>query len=221
MSCDLVDALAADMVRGTLEAGPRETVLDHASRCPRCSALLEAERSLSAALAGLAAATEDEAAPARLEERLLKTLAGRNAAHGETSTEPRTGLDAKSRRAATLGVWIAAAAAVVGVAVLISLKHVPIRPRPVTAAASPAADDHASFVSLGYGESLAELESAHVVRVELPGSALAGLGWTPHAGLDASTVTADLVVGPDGIARAIRVLEDVEADREDEGGEGS
>ena len=51
------------------------------------------------------------------------------------------------------------------------------------------------------------LESVRVVRVSLPGAALARYGIAPgDLARSEDEVTADLLVGQDGIARAIRVV---------------
>jgi len=50
------------------------------------------------------------------------------------------------------------------------------------------------------------LESVRVVRVSLPGAALERYGIAPGDVARSEEVTADLLVGQDGIARAIRVV---------------
>lgn len=50
------------------------------------------------------------------------------------------------------------------------------------------------------------LESGHVVRLELPGSALNDLGLSIDVMTTEKTVTADVVIGPDGLAHAIRFI---------------
>ncbi len=81
------------------------------------------------------------------------------------------------------------------------------------AAAAGRAGDHSrrgarvTFASLDGTGSVEGLESAHVVRVELPPSALAALGWPVADDGEASLVRADIVVAEDGVARAIRLVE--------------
>jgi len=62
------------------------------------------------------------------------------------------------------------------------------------------------FFLLREGEDLTALESVRVVRVELPGSALGevGLPVTPESANE--PVKADVVLGQDGLARAIRFV---------------
>src|SRR4029453_18668760 len=80
--------------------------------------------------------------------------------------------------------------------------------RPVAAPASPttARGEEAEFVSLNYGGDLRELDSLQVVQVELPRTALAAFGW-PAGDPQAGAVTAEVIVGHAGVARAIRLLE--------------
>jgi hypothetical protein len=62
------------------------------------------------------------------------------------------------------------------------------------------------FISLTQGYSLAMPEGGQVVRVELPRSALASFGLPVNAQRLNEPVKADVVVGNDGIARAIRFV---------------
>ena len=63
------------------------------------------------------------------------------------------------------------------------------------------------FASLDGTDTFDGLESAHVVRVELPPSALAALGWPVADESEGAVVRADVVVAEDGVARAIRLVE--------------
>ena len=56
------------------------------------------------------------------------------------------------------------------------------------------------------GDDLDSLERVQVVRVELPGSALSAVGLPIDAEMTREPVKADVVVGPDGLARAIRFV---------------
>jgi hypothetical protein len=73
-------------------------------------------------------------------------------------------------------------------------------------------EEAAEFVPLQAGDALGDVESVQLVRVQLSPSAVAALGWTESeeaAGRRFSTdlrVSADLVVGQDGVARAIRFV---------------
>jgi len=62
------------------------------------------------------------------------------------------------------------------------------------------------FFALEEGADLDSLEIAQVVRVELPGSALADVGLAVDPEVAARPVKADVALGYDGIARAIRFV---------------
>jgi len=62
------------------------------------------------------------------------------------------------------------------------------------------------FFPLREGEDLTELESLQLVRVELPGSALSEVGLPVDPETATEPVKADVVLGQDGLARAIRFV---------------
>jgi hypothetical protein len=62
------------------------------------------------------------------------------------------------------------------------------------------------FFRLREGEDLAALESVRLVRVELPGSALSEVGLPVDPETANEPVIADVVLGQDGLARAIRFV---------------
>ncbi len=91
----------------------------------------------------------------------------------------------------------AAAAAIVALAAGLALRA----PRP-----SAAADDMDGFVAVPYAAPVAPGEFLRVIRTELYVSALDRMGITVPA---ASTqVSAEVVLGQDGLPRAVRVIED-------------
>ncbi|HEX8773001.1 MAG TPA: hypothetical protein VF735_05300 [Pyrinomonadaceae bacterium] len=74
-------------------------------------------------------------------------------------------------------------------------------------AANTAADDIATdFIPLTYGADLSSLDSGHVVRVELPRTAMARFGLPVNAERAAEPVKADVLLGDDGLAQAIRFI---------------
>lgn len=62
------------------------------------------------------------------------------------------------------------------------------------------------FFSLRDGEDLTTIESGQLVRVELPGSALSEAGYPFNPETAQTSVIADVVLGQDGLARAIRFV---------------
>jgi hypothetical protein len=63
------------------------------------------------------------------------------------------------------------------------------------------------FIALPYAQSEVPLEQPVIVRVQIPVSELGGMGvpFVPAAARE--SVSADLLVGQDGVARAVRVVE--------------
>lgn len=62
------------------------------------------------------------------------------------------------------------------------------------------------FMPLTYEGGLTPLESGHVVRVELPRTALVSMGLPMNVERAGELVKADVVLGDDGVARAIRFV---------------
>lgn len=69
------------------------------------------------------------------------------------------------------------------------------------------------FIALPAAAGLPDLESGRVVRVDLPLAALPSLGFEVVPGAPAAEVRADVLVGQDGQARAIRFVTDEESNR--------
>ncbi len=62
------------------------------------------------------------------------------------------------------------------------------------------------FIPLGNGEYSASVDAGQVVRVELPRSALSSIGLPVSADRAGERIKADVLVGDDGLARAIRFV---------------
>ena len=133
-----------------------------------------------------------------MEARLLAAFA----------TVPRTAPARASRPFAHDYFWAAAAALVLVSATLVW--HLASTRGGATPAAStapaPISDAVLEFVALPGAAAFPDLERARIVRVELPLAALPayGLEMVPDA-LD-TPVTADLLVGQDGLPRGIRLI---------------
>jgi hypothetical protein len=210
MSCedfeDDVVELARDEASGK---GEREEALAHAEACVRCAARLEDERAVTSGLRAFAARTAGAEAPPRVEAALLRALRDPEGVEQAATARP-------PRPVALL--LLAAAAAILAAIVLLPPRSgrwyeaVPgALPAPTTEAAAPetgvaetGAAENAEFVSLSYGEDLRELDSLQVVSVELPRTALAALGWAAADSAQTESVRAEVIVGHDGVARAIR-----------------
>lgn len=195
MRCEAFEAIVTDLSRPeALDQETRAGALAHAARCPRCSRTLAAAKALSAELEELAAQTAAAEPPRRLEHALRAA--------------------ARQRKSAPRITWsrIGAAAAVLAVMALLAagyLRHArPAGPAPATSATATDATRAGDYIPLGYGEA-SESDVVLVVRVKLPAAMLTGLGWAGDAGTGGGTelLQADVVLGQDGVARAIRFVE--------------
>ena len=87
---------------------------------------------------------------------------------------------------------------------------VAIHPLPVTHKRKPKhaapADIEQQFVRIPYSMPLAPYERAEVVRMEMPVSALAAAGIHISTPDTSARAQADLVIGEDGMARAVRLI---------------
>jgi hypothetical protein len=75
-----------------------------------------------------------------------------------------------------------------------------------TAQNALAGDIATDFIPLTYGGDLSALDSGRVVRVELPRTAMARFGLPVNAEHAAEPVKADVLLGDDGMAQAIRFI---------------
>jgi len=168
----------------------------HLASCPSCAARSAAERPVVAGLSLLAADMQTVSAPARLEANLLRVYRERYPARASSPCEVRH--------------WWAAAAAVllVASALWIGGRH-PSAP-PLEASNSPAMagveEGDAAFIPLPGAAALPQDEDVDLVRVELPRSAITALGIPNIDEGAAESVEAEVLVGQDGMARAVRFL---------------
>jgi hypothetical protein len=209
--CAALAPSLVELARGRLlEAGEELAAREHLATCPACRARLEAERELSQALRWAAGADAGEAAPARVEAALREAFARqrweteRRAVGARARPRPRD-LALMTAAAAAAGLLLALAAAL-GPAT----RPTPARIRSVTRQPPPVVrvaerGDTLQLAPL-YAAPLTDVESGQVIRVGLPRSALRSMGWplpeVPGAGL----VPAEVLVGEDGLARAVRLV---------------
>ncbi|HEX3685288.1 MAG TPA: hypothetical protein VHU83_22330 [Bryobacteraceae bacterium] len=134
--------------------------------------------------------------------RLAETLP-RDAA---TGTEQRllAAFRARQNRPQRPFRYLAGIAACLALALAWFLSH----PGHLSRATVAGAGDNAAanaFIALPYGQSDVPLEQAFVVRVKLQPSEWAALG-VPPAPARANAIHADLLIGQDGVARAVRLV---------------
>jgi hypothetical protein len=198
----------------------------HALECADCAAGLERHRALAAGLRRIGQESADVAAPARVEAALLAEFRAHSRPAALRQPEPRR---------FPLLAWMSAAAAVVALVVLVARDHRPApvqrsipssshavgallaqaeAEEPVQAAMerTAEADDGTGesvedFVPLPYATAVTPTDDLNVVRMQVQRSAVLALGLSAGADDDSETVLADVLLGPDGMARAIRLVE--------------
>jgi len=115
--------------------------------------------------------------------------------------------DRAGRRRRRLSWTVAAAAIAASVAIVFSWDRHPNVPLPAPAAVvSEDAQAEQPFVPIPYVAPLAQYERAEVVRMELPVSVLIAAGFPMRAEDPGAKAEADVVVGQDGRAQAVRIL---------------
>ena len=128
-------------------------------------------------------------APARLEEQLL--------------TEFRRRSRLRRMRTRISAAAVGAIAAALAVLVWIG----PQAPKPAVPSEVAALADDGDFYPLPEADALPPLESALVVRVQLPLASLQLIGFPINEERAADRVEADLLLGQDGLARGVRLVE--------------
>lgn len=196
---------------------PDEPVADHLRGCPACGAVLRDQLVLEAGLRGFAAECGRVKAPNRLEGKLLAAFRGQIG----LASPPRPRF-----RWMPVMPW-AAATVMVSIALLLVAERgrqqqLPTH-KPVPAGAAelaslnwtadlPAGDgasaEGGEFVPLPNADRLPPNEDLNLVRVEVPRSAMIALGYAVTADRASELVRADVVLGSDGLARAVRFLDE-------------
>jgi hypothetical protein len=175
----------------------------------------------TAAPAGLRAAAADLRgieAPARVEARLIAAFRRENGISAPGGTRQRW-IPALT--------WLSAAAAVLALALLLvrgrdpGHRGTPAAPSrsaqnalqwagaqlPAVVLGEATADAGGEFVALPNAADIGPNDDVNIVRLEVPRERLLALGFVIDADHASDTVEADVVLGADGLARAVRFVE--------------
>ncbi|MGZ8842697.1 MAG: hypothetical protein ACXW18_03485 [Pyrinomonadaceae bacterium] len=231
---ELASDIAGDQM---MDAAARAQALAHSSDCASCAAWLNTQQRLTADLRELASATKDESPSNVVWENLSAAFDTRAVAHITTKGRRRiyaAGAIAATLVLAFAGsrlVWHRQQATVQG-SIAASLAPAPLSQttgegreknisvainkkapqrnsqarRTLTPQANQPKEIATDFISLTYGDT--EVGSdAQMVRVELPRSAMAVFGLPVNMDRADQRVKADVLLGADGLARAIRFVQ--------------
>ena len=188
----------------TLPGG--EDSASHIRECAECAARQRMESRLTAGLRAMAAGMARIEAPSRVEARLLTAF---RAQAGRPEIARRRWIPALT--------WAAAVAAMIAVGIFVVRDRVQEAPRPLTRHVELALSDTGvsgleqvlddGFLLLPGAAQLTPTEDMNVLHVELPRSAMMQVGYEVNPDRADETVQADVMVGSDGLARAVRFVD--------------
>ena len=159
----------------------------HLAACDKCHERLEQWRRVTIALEDYSASLTDARPVDRQRSDLLLAL------HGAS---PRS----LAPRGVAAGLFACAAAVLLAIGIWRAV------PRPAVPAAATEGSGAGGFISLPYSDENLSPEGAVVLEVEVPRSALLLAGMPAGESPGSGRVKAEVVVGADGLARAIRFL---------------
>jgi hypothetical protein len=219
-------ALVATARREPLDAAEQALLERHLEICADCRLALANQRMLSAGLAVLA--ESDGRPPAELKAALMAEVRREVRRHGRVRKWPWVAAAAAALFAGAYLVTphfarpdnppvvklappsLAPAGEIQRVArpavqVKLKRRHRATVPRPSQAEEAPG-EVATDFFAIPYTEPLRPEERADVFRVEVPRASMAAFGLPVAGGRLDSAIAADVVVGEDGVTRAIRFI---------------
>ena len=182
----------------------------HLEQCAACAARLRSQRALQAGLRAMAGQMSYVGAPVRVESRLRAAFRAHNGIPAYAPVRPPHW----NLPRWPILKWAAAAAAVIALAMFLVQQ-------PETAhgvwhggeLAQMAMNDgdtgvaKSDFIALPNAAEIDPNEDVNMVRVELPRSAMIALGFEVNPELAWQPVQADVMLGADGLARAVRFID--------------
>ncbi len=171
-----------------------EALAAHLHECGDCRTRMAREQALTDGLRRVAHSVSDAPPLDALETRLLNAF---GVVHPAASV-----IDTSSSRRRT---WMAAAAAVVIVIGGLTWQRMNPADGAAPVSSPPNVVAGSEFVPWPGAASLPAFESGQLVRTELPASVLPLLGLVPAGTVTENKVLADVLIGQDGLARAVRL----------------
>ncbi len=182
--------------------------LEHLRVCAGCAKRFERHQELASALQRLGAEMRSLQAPARVERQVVAGFRGRFE-FGRQEAPPSLWW--------TFGAWAAGILVTVGIALFLAGGRQPERTErmrrhatqlaAVEAPAELEALEESGFIPLPNAELIAPNEEINLVRVQLPRKSMISLGFAVSEESAEEPVEADVMLGADGVARAVRFLE--------------
>jgi len=184
---------------------------EHSEQCPACAARMRSQRALKAGLRAVAGKMSQVGAPVRVESRLRAAFRAHNGVPAYAPVRPPN-WNLLRRPILT---WATAAAAVIALAMF--LVRQPETARRVSHGGELAMTDgeingntemaNVGFIALPNAAEIGPNEDVNMVRVEVPRSAMIALGFEVNPEQAWQPVQADVMLGADGLARAVRFLD--------------
>jgi len=219
MNCREFERVSRDLARNQgISEDVCQKALAHVESCTRCRERWDEERTLSARLHLLAASMERERAPVELETILISTYRQRISSDRPSLSIPSQTFSPWLWRTGRSLMEVAAVILLCAVSLQLLLTLSPsllptyteepakgpvVTPRGVQ---SPLVELTTDFIPLVPCVGLDCFEGGQLVRVAMPRLALIFLGLPMNEQLAQEPVTADVLIGGDGVARAIRFV---------------
>jgi|SRR6185437_12489202 len=226
MTCAEFDSIVHDLTRPDVLDQPATVMAKfHAQTCERCAARLAQAQVLAGALDTVAEDSANLGAPAHLESALVSAFREHHRDLERTRHRVRrvrvqrlewSALAVAAAVLLAIGVWNFSRPRINGVKTGAGMTDVSRQAQRNSAAGNTQpqgnvagtaqSDATADFVPVPYGEGFEPGDSGVIVRVEMPRSALADLGYSVDSTRSADLIQADLLVGEDGWPRAVRLV---------------
>jgi hypothetical protein len=180
---------------------------EHMKECPQCAGLIERQRRLALGLRNMAREMSAVEAPPRVEANLIDAF--------RRELSPAAPRLARMRWLPAFS-WAAAVAAVIAMGVWVAPRrhaappaahHTPGATVELASLADDGADDD-GFIPLPNAERVGPNDDVNVVRMELSRSAMLVVGLDVSPERVSERVEAEVMLGPDGLARAVRFMDD-------------